>query len=179
MIDWRWAEVDTLENKGEWNEAKSLLINNWNQNPDDLKTVIRLGFFCWYVLTEEGPVEIQDVDFDELETILRQVTDFGLVNWGINEDFLWCFGYMISLFPYYFGEFEYWEEKGISMLKRAYEICPDEPVYKYSYLGSFPRSDEKLKDEFQKVHVVLEDRFQGNGVLSEYFKSVWNCWHES
>ena len=143
-------------------------------NAKKTPTQLSWGFFCWYVLTEEGPLEIQDVDFDELETILRQVTDFGLVNFGTNEDFLWCFGYMISLFPYYFGEFEYWEEKGISMLKRAYEICPDEPVYKYSYLGSFPNSDEKLKDEFQKVHVVLKDRFQGNGVLSEYFKSVWS-----
>ncbi len=176
MIDWRWVEVDTLENKDEWNEAKSLLINNWNQNPDDLKTVIRLGFLCWYVLVEEGPLNIQeeDVDFDELETILRQVTDFGLANFGTNEDFLWCFGYMISLFPYYFGEFNYWEEKGIFMLKRAYDICPDEPVYKYSYLGSFTNSDEKqLKDEFQKVQVVLKNKFQGNGALSEYFKSVW------
>jgi len=177
VIDWRWAEVDTLESQGEWNEARSLLINNWNQNPSDLKTVIRLGFFCWYVLTEEGPLEIQDVDFDELETLLRQVTDFGLAKFVGNADFLWCFGYMISLFPYYFGDYEDWEEKGICMLRRAHELFPNEPVYKYSYLGSFPTSDEKLKDEFKKVQFVLKARFQGNGVLSEYFKSVWNSWH--
>jgi len=60
---------------------------------------------------------IQDVDFDELETILRQVTDFGLDNFMTNEDFLWCFGYMISLFPYYFGNYEYWEEKGMVDVK--------------------------------------------------------------
>lgn len=178
MMDWRWTEVDTLESEGKWNEAKSLLIKNWNQNPSDLKTVTRLGFFCWYVLTEEGPLDIKDVDLDELETVLRQITDFGLANFMTNKDFLWCFGYIISLSPYYFGDYEYWEEKGISMLKRAYELCPDEPVYKYSYLGSFPNPDGNLKDEFQQVHAVLEDRFQGEGVLSEYFKSVWNCWHE-
>ena len=178
MTDWRWTEVDTLESEGKWNESKSLLIKNWNQNPSDLKTVIRLGFFCWYILAEEGPLGIQDVDFDELETVLRQVTDFGLANFMTNEDFLWCFGYMISLFPYYFGDYEYWEEKGIPMMKRAYELCPDEPVYKYSYLGSIPYPKGKRKDEFQQVHAVLEDRFQGEGILSEYFKSVWNCWYE-
>ncbi len=182
MIDWRWVEVDTLENKGEWNEAKSLLIENWNQNPNDLKTVIRLGFLCWYVLVEEGPLNIQeeDVDFDELETILHQVTDFGLANFGANEVFLWSFGYMISLFPYYFGEFDYWEEKGFSMLKRAYEICPGEPVYKYSYLASFSNSDEKqYNDVIQKLQVGLKNKFQGNGALSEYFKEVLRYEYEN
>lgn len=177
MIDWRWQEVDTLESQERWNEAKSLLINHWRQNPNDLKVIIRLGFFCWYVLVEEGPLGIKDVEFDELETVLNEVTHFGLANFMTNEDFLWCFGYMISLFPYYFGAYDYWEEKGISMLKRAYELCPDEPVYRYSYFGSLPNTERKLKDEFYQVQAVLEDRFQGEGVLSEYFKSVWHSWH--
>lgn len=177
MIDWRWQEVDTLESQERWNEAKSLLIKHWRQNPNDLKVIIRLGFFCWYVLVEEGPLGIKDVDFDELETVLNEVTHFGLANFMTNEDFLWCFGYMISLFPYYFGDYDYWEEKGILMLKRAYELCPDEPVYRYSYFSSLPNNDGKLKDEFYQVQAVLEDRFQGEGVLSEYFKSVWHSWH--
>ncbi|WP_226669630.1 hypothetical protein [Metabacillus litoralis] len=173
-MDWRWKEVDTLESRERWNEAKSLLIKNWRQKPNDLKVIIRLGFFCWYVLVEEGPLGIKDVDFDELENVLNEVTHFGMANYMTNEDFLWCFGYMISLFPYYFGEYEYWEEKGISMLKLAYELCPDEPVYRYSYLGTFLNTEGKLKDEFYQVHAVLEDRFQGEGVLSEYFKSMWH-----
>ena len=173
MIDWRWTEVDTLESQERWNEAKSLLIKSWRQNPNDLKVIIRLGFFCWYVLAEEGPLGIKDVDFYELETVFNEVTQFGLANFMTNEDFLWCFGYMISLFPNYFGDFEYWEEKGISMLKLAYELCPDEPVYKYSYLGSFPNTGEKLKDEFHQMQAVLEEKFQGESLLSEYFKSAW------
>ncbi|XQY91641.1 hypothetical protein ACNRWW_19460 [Metabacillus sp. HB246100] len=177
MINWRWTEVDTLENQERWNEAKLLLIQIWRQNPNDLKAIIRLGFFCWYILVEEGPLGIKDVDFVELETVLNEVTHFGLANFMTNEDFLWCFGYMISLFPYYFGDYEYWEEKGISMLKRAYELCPDEPVYRYSYLGSYPNTYGKLKDEFYQLQAVLEDRFQGEGLLSEYFKSVWRIWH--
>lgn len=176
MINWKWAEVDALESQGKWNEAKTILVKQWNQNRNDIKTVIRLGFFCWFVLVEERPLGIKGVDFDELESVLRQITDFGLENFMANEDFLWCFGYMISLFPYYFGDFEYWEEKGKSMLKRAYDLCPNDPVYKYSYMGSIPNKNGN-KYEFQQVRAVLEDRFQGKGLLSGYFKSVWNSWH--
>lgn len=166
-------ELDNLENKERWNEAKSLLIKNWRQNPNDLKGMIRLGFFCWYVLVEEVPLGIKEVDLDELEGVLNEVTHYGLAHFMTNEDFLWCFGYMISLFPYYFGDYEYWEEKGISMLKHAYELCPDEPVYTYSYLGSIHNTDEKRKVACDQVQAVLKDRFHGEGLLSEYFKSVW------
>lgn len=176
MINWEWIEVDKYEREEKWEEAKLLLIKSWRQNPHDIKAAIRLGFFAWYLLVEEGPLEITDeeIDFDELETLLKEVTHYGMTNFIKNEDFLWCFGYMTSLFPDHFGDYEYWEEKGISMLKRAYELCPDEPVYSYSYFGSFSNTENKrLKEERHKVQAVLEERFQGEGVLSEYFKSVW------
>jgi len=173
MIDWRWTEVDTLESQERWDEAKSLLLKYWRETPTDLKVSIRLGFFCWYILVEQGPLGIKDIDFSELENVLREVTQIGLDHFMTNEDFLWCFGYMISLFPYYFGDYEYWEDKGLSMLKQAYELCPDEPVYRYSYFGSFPHIDKKSKDELHLVQAILDDRFQGEGILSEYFKSVW------
>ena len=174
MIDWTWTEVDRLENQEKWNEAKAYLLNSWRQNPTDLKTVIRLGFFCWYVVVEQGPLGITDadVDMDELESLLEEVTHFGLAHFMTNEDFLWCFGYMISMFPEYFGDYERWEEKGDFMLKRAYELYPEEPVYKYSYLGSFLNTDGTLKNELKQVQPVLKDRFKGEGLLSEYFKEV-------
>lgn len=174
MIDWTWTEVDKLEKQEKWNEAKAYLLNSWRQNPPDLKTVIRLGFFCWYVVVEQGPLGITDadVDMDELESLLEEVTHFGLAHFMTNEDFLWCFGYMISMFPDYFGDYEQWEEKGISMLKRAYELYPEEPVYKYSYLGSFPNTYGTLKNELKQIQPVLEDRFKGEGLLAEYFKEV-------
>lgn len=73
MIDWRWTEVDALEGQQRWNEAISLLIKNWRKNPNDLKASIRLGFLCWYMLVEEGPLAIKDVDFDKVQTVLNGV----------------------------------------------------------------------------------------------------------
>lgn len=84
---------------------------------------------------------------------------------------------MISLFPYYFGEYEEWEAKGELMLKMAHELSPNDPVYNYSYLASLPDSCRKHKAEFDQLQAVLDDRFQGEGLLSGYFKSVWHRWH--
>ncbi|MFK4254612.1 hypothetical protein [Streptomyces angustmyceticus] len=177
VINWEWLEVDILEREEKWEEAKLLLIKSWRQNPQDIIVAIRLGFFAWNILVEEGPLGItdEDVDFDELETVLKEVTHFGMANFITNEDFLWCFGYMTSLFPDHFGDYDYWEEKGISMLKHAYELFPNEPVYSYSYFASFSNTPKKsLKEVCYKVQAVLEERFQGEGgVLSEYFKGVW------
>lgn len=176
MIDWKWTEVDELESQEKWNEVKLLLIETWRQNPDDLKVLIRLGFFCWYLLVEEVTVGVKDVDLDELETVLNEVTHVGLAAFMHNEDFLWIFGYMISLFPYYFGDYEEWEEKGEAMLRRAHELRPNEPVYRYSYLASFIEIIEIIEqheEAFYQVQAVLEDRFQGEGLLSTYFKEIW------
>jgi len=73
MIDWTWTEVDQLEKLEKWNEAKRYLLNSWRQHPEDLKTVIRLGFFCWYVTFEHGPLGIteNDIDIKELELFWR------------------------------------------------------------------------------------------------------------
>lgn len=174
MINWQWPEVDKLESEERWNEAKSLLIESWRQNPNDVKILIRLGFFCWYVLVEEGPLKIQNVDMDELDSILKEVTQIGFEHFKTNVDFLWCFGYMISLFPEHFGDnYNDWEEKGRSMLKFVYELHPDDPVYKYTYLGSLSTSINDIKDEFHQLQEVVKERFQGSGLLSSYFKDIW------
>lgn len=174
MIDWTWTEVDRLEKQEKWNEAKVYLLKSWRQHPDDLKTVIRLGFFCWYVTFEHGPLEIteNDIDIKELESLLKEVTHDSLRHFMNYEDFLWCFGYMIWMTPYYFGEYNEWEEKGTSMLRRAHELCPDEPIYAYSYLRSFSNTYGTRENELQQIQNVLENRFKGEGLLSDYFKST-------
>lgn len=179
MMDWKWPEVDALESQEKWNEAKTLLIKNWRQNPSDVKVAIRLGFFCWYISVEYFPLGIKEEDLQEPWDVLKEVTHFGLANFWENEDFLWCFGYMMALFPWYFGEDEVWEAKGFSMLKRAYELCPDEIVYRYTYLSMLSDPYEKQRDEFYQLQTVLEERFQGNGLVSDYFKGIWHRWHGS
>ncbi|WP_158512581.1 hypothetical protein [Rummeliibacillus stabekisii] len=46
MINWKLKDVDTLENQGKWNEAKSILIKLCKDNPLEPKYFIRLGFYA-------------------------------------------------------------------------------------------------------------------------------------
>ncbi|WP_251055835.1 hypothetical protein [Exiguobacterium sp. E.VS.2] len=59
------------------------------------------------------------------------------------------------------------------MLRRAHELCPNEAIYAYSYLGSFSNAYGTRENELQQVQNVLEDRFKGEGLLSDYFKSIY------
>lgn len=173
MIDWMWPKLDQLEKVEDWNKDKALLLETWKKDPHNLKVTIRLGFFCWYLIVEDGPVDVKDIDLDELQTVLDEVTLFGMTNYSTNPEFLWCFGYMISLFPYYFGEdVEGLEDKGKSMLKQVYNNFPNNPVYRYSYLASI--SNKVSSEATLQLQDVLEDRFQGEGLLSSYFKRVWS-----
>jgi hypothetical protein len=43
---------------------------------------------------------------------------------------LWIFAYKISLFPYEFGDYVEWENKGYAMLEKAHQLRPDDPYIK-------------------------------------------------
>lgn len=84
------------------------------------------------------------------------------MNSGINlfkkdVDFLWMFGYMISLFPYFFGEYEEWEQRGKKMIEEAMTLKPNDPIIEMLYLSSIPSSKYKdscrcWKDLIEKVY---------------------------
>jgi hypothetical protein len=176
MIDWYWKEVDTLEAKRKWKEAKDYMLSEWKRDSQNLKKFIRLGFLCWYVVVEWACIDKTNLKHDEYEHMLKELTNFGLNNFESDADFLWTFGYMISLFPFYFGDYEEWEVKGYKMLEKAYKLRPNDPVIKLIYFGS--KLDAKHKKEYQDTcHIVtpiLKSRFRGDGGLQQYFKQVLN-----
>lgn len=173
MIDWYWKEADELEEQGKWDEAKDYMLSEWKKDPQDLKKFIRLGFLCWYVVVEWGCIDTTDIDYDKYENMLKKLTNFGLNNFD-DADFLWTFGYIISLFPFYFGEYEEWESKVGEVLEKAHNLRPDDPVIKLVYLGS--KNDAQYKKEYQATcHIVapiLKSRFRGNGEMQQYFREV-------
>lgn len=70
------------------------------------------------------------------------------------------------------------------MLKRAHEFRPEEPVYRYSYKQFLLGIERKivllhekaqyLENEFHQLKAVREERFQGEGLLSTYFRDVFH-----
>lgn len=171
MIDWSWKEVDQLEEEEKWFEAYHYMKEEWNHNPT-FKTTARLSFFCWQMIEEWGFYPDTGLDYDELQNTLRELTEYGLRNYKDEPEYLWILGYMSSIIPYPFGDYEEWEEKGVFFLKRAHELKPDDPIFSFFYKG-----DRLSKREYQKEKLalvpIIRQRFQGNGVLQSYFREIY------
>lgn len=85
-----------------------------------------------------------------------------MTNSGINlfkkdVDFLWMFGYMISLFSYFFGEYEEWEQRGKKMIEEAMTLKPNDPIIEMLYLSSIPSS--KYKDSCRCWKDLIEKAY--------------------
>jgi hypothetical protein len=178
MIDWYWEEADELEKQEKWNEAKNFMFLQWKKDPQDHKKFIRLGFLCWYVVVEWGCIDTTDLKHEEYENMLKELTKIGFEKFSNNPDFLWTFGYMISLFPYYFGEYEEWEDKGKQMLKSSYCFRPNDLIIKLVFLGSLDIKSKEENKEYEetcrKVFPILSSTFRGDGELQRYFREVLN-----
>ncbi len=168
-------EIEVLEDELKWEQAREALLERYRTNPDDLQNVIRLGFLSWYVLVEWGCIHVtENMNQRTYQAILQEVTQTGFENFPDKSDFLWCFGYMIYLFPYYFGDFDQWQQKGIEMTKQAYEKTKD-PMLKMIYLGCDVKRDLRgYYDACNEARPLVADRFSGNGVLNHYFAAVLN-----
>ncbi|MCB8948471.1 MAG: hypothetical protein H6653_10700 [Ardenticatenaceae bacterium] len=168
-------EIEILEDEFKWEQAREALLERYRTNLMDLQNVIRFGFLSWYVLVEWGCIQItEDMNTQTYQAILGEVTEAGFNNFNENPDFLWCFGYMIYLFPYYFGEFNLWQKKGINMLKKAYEKTKD-PMLKMIYLGCDVQQDLKgYYDSCNEARLLVVNRFSGNGTFNHYFVQVLN-----
>jgi len=168
-------EIEVLEDESKWEQAREALLERYRANPNDLQTVIRLGFLSWYVLVEWGCIHVtEDMNQRTYQTILDEVAHTGFDNFSDNADFLWCFGYMIFLFPYYFGDFDQWQQKGIEMTKQAYEKMKD-PMLKMIYLGCDVTRDLRgYYDACYEARPLVATRFSGNGVLNHYFATALN-----
>lgn len=173
MINWHWEKVDTLECQEKWNEAKDYMYEEWKKDSLSLKKYLRLSFLCWYIVVESGCLNDPSINSEEYENILLEIKDFGFNHFGRDSEFLWIYGYMVSLFPYYFGEYEEWEEKGQQMIYEAHQLRPQDSIIKLVYIRGLPSSVVPgIKDLEQTVNEALPLRFKGNGELQRYFKEV-------
>ncbi|QEK13136.1 hypothetical protein FQB35_12855 [Crassaminicella thermophila] len=175
MINWEWNEADILEKNQQWNEARTYIYTKWMENQLDLKVTIRLGFLCWYILVEWDCINSEGVNQEKFENSLKEVTQFGLMNFSEEIEFLWIFGYMISMFPYYFGDYEEMEQLGIEMLRKAHHLDTSDSIVKMVYLGhNYNENPKEYEKSCKMSKLLIVDRFKGEGILAEYFREVLN-----
>lgn len=80
---------------------------------------------------------------------------------------------MISLFPYWFDDFDgdlyKWENQGKSMIKKAYQLQPNNHIAK---MLSLPEENNEYKQACKDVKEVLNVCFSGDSAIEKYFKEV-------
>lgn len=172
-MNWELEAVDKLEEQETYGEALGKLYALWQGNPADEKLLIRLGFLAWYVIVEWPLIPHKDLAYKDFEGVLHEVTTYGLKHMSDSKAFNWVMGYMISLFPYHFGDYEEKEKQGVAMLEKAHHMDEDDPIIKMLYLGHQHKSHpEAYREACQRSKVLISERFKGCGALASYFREV-------
>lgn len=176
LINWSWPEVDHLEVDEQYKAACDLMYNKWWEEPENLKVFLRLSFSCWYVITEYEVLRNVDLEREELvdfESLLDELTMYGLREFQDAPDFLWIYGYMISLFPENFNESTD-KEMGKFLIEEALNLRPEDPVIQLVYNDNFAGRKQNLAYEelCTTVRCLLRERFSGEGELQRYFRKV-------
>jgi len=172
-----------LEKQERWEKARELLYKKWINEKTHVNNLIRLLSECWYILTnwDNGMNNDPDLSFQTVHNTLIECTAFGLQRFANDQRFLCVAGYMISLFPYLFyannpdnstdALYTEWEQKGIAMLQKAYEINPTDKVTKVLNLGNSSNLSSYNEAKIA-LQPEIEDAFPGETAIELYFKDI-------
>ena len=167
-------KLEQIEQKNEWLQAKQFVYDNWRKDSNDLDKLVRVGTECWYVLTFWERLEnTQNLDRTDFSTPLTEVKKYGFEHFADSDTFLWIFGYLIRLFPYWFSDFNgdlaSWEKAGQDMIAQAYQINPENLIAK---MLSLPEESEAYKSTCKMLEKSLNEYFSGKSAIEVYFKKV-------
>ncbi|ANF97853.1 hypothetical protein [Paenibacillus bovis] len=170
-------EVNKFETAKKYQEAFLSMKREWGKGNRDLSVCLNLGFISWYLSVESGNTFItqglNDTDYEMIELTLTEVTEEGIRNFSAEMQFLLIFGYMITLFPNHFGDYEHWKSIGKNMLSKAYEVEPSDPIIEMVYLADNMRS-EGYRNVCLRAKGYIKTRFKNKGLMDQYFQDVFD-----
>jgi len=167
-----------MEHSEQWEAIRQMLFDQWQKDKSNFEVLIRLASECWLVLTEwDCCINNENLVFEKFKNNLIDTCIYGLKHFETKTEFLCVFGYMISLFPYFFyygesdGRYSLWEKRGKEMLERAHQNAPNDLLTKVLFLGSTDRERE-YRTEKSKLEFLLSELFPGDSAIEQYFKDV-------
>ncbi|MBL4708794.1 MAG: hypothetical protein JKY48_10200 [Flavobacteriales bacterium] len=130
-------------------------------------------FYLWYINVEHFPLDLSEhIQKHQLAIKLKELAELGFEQFGENAEFQFLTGYTINLFPYFFGDYEEWEQRGSDLLKSAHELEPDNAIFNIAYQGSTNGTTESYNIAKQQAINAVEVTFNGKGFLNSYFTDV-------
>jgi hypothetical protein len=169
-----------MEQSEQWEAIRKLLYEKWITDKSNLKALIRLASECWLIMTDwDCCINNEGLDYELFKRNLMESCSYGLEHFDDDEKILCLFGYMMSLFPGFFysnndltGQaYLDYENKGKSMLEKAYNNYPDNPLVRVLFLGL---ADETKKYNDAKIELKphLSSLFPGETAIEQYFKEI-------
>jgi hypothetical protein len=133
-------------------------------------------FFLWYTEVESGCIN-GGMKFTEKHAIGKLINPLfleGKERFIHLAEFNFIVGYTISLFPYYYGEYEEMEAYGEELLGNATKLDPLNPEYKRAYLGSLPlgSNDKDYVYYSNLTRTTIWPKYTGKGFLNEYMREM-------
>lgn len=159
-----------LEDQEEFDKAYDLYNEHYERNPTDFEIWKHFYFFLWVAIEDASSEFHERIN---LRQRLKKMYDEGQKSFQKLPEFKFIAGWTVSIFPYEYGDYEDLESQGKELLRQAHQDCPEDKVFKMTYLLC---SLDSRKEEYKKVEIeagpdVLK-RFQGPGFLNRYFRQV-------
>ncbi len=174
--------IPALEKENRWKTAVDIVLQQWMARPNDLNCLLCAGTQLWYTLLVMDDNRIDPCPEDNIEIVpdmqlknsLMNVTRYGFKHFGDDPVFNVYFGYMISLMPFLFldynGDYLGWEAKGSEMIKRSYSLDPDSPFTRALYHG-LKCCDENMQydDACKELWSKITPTQWGDSEVQKYF----------
>lgn len=163
-------QFDALECQGRWDEAVELAYQNRNQTD----ALCRCIFYGWYLDLESYSIkpEPSKESIEKAQKYLELV--FPEAMNSEKPEVLMEIGYGMNIVCYLFpGDPSENDRRYTSILKRALELNPNDPVCEWFYKGSFPRARVIDPDmELDRWYELVSIRYPGKGEYDKYFRSM-------
>jgi hypothetical protein len=192
IITNRDLHLEMLEEKGDWEGAILYLFSEFRTDSNNKYKLIRLGLECWYVLTAAdeilnnngygqtfvysivNPYSISPngLNSNDLANLLSDTWKIGNEKFIDSAEYCIIYGYMESLFPYYF--FNQADKRysathtGEWLLDKAYSLRPEDSIVNVIYMRSISE-DISYPQHFSDE---VNSAFQGQSGIETYFKRV-------
>lgn len=160
-----------IEDKEDFDKAFELYHELYKTNPTDFEIWKHFFFFLWIAI-EDAKSEFHERI--NLRQRLKEMFDDGKSKFQHLTEFKFIAGYTVSIFPYEFGDYDDLEKEGQDLLRQAHQEEPDNIIYRMVYLSSSNSDKNECRQSELDASPVVLKRFQGAGLLNNYFRQVLN-----
>ncbi|NVM62169.1 hypothetical protein FHW88_000445 [Mucilaginibacter sp. SG538B] len=132
-MNWKKTFNELIENE-QWEAALTFIKNVVAANPNDAESMIQCIYLCHYILLEAHNVSL---DFRKIESDLKKYFRLGNNSFSDSPEYLFFIGNILFIGEWLFGvddDLKLMEERlAFKMMKKAYQLEPDNTLYKWGY----------------------------------------------